>query len=343
MPQPSRFDISNPRQPWPTIDPFLFCVHHLDHYPQGNELLGPSTTLQGRNLGSDFSGLDGWSMYHGQRIPGFPAHPHRGFETVTIVREGLIDHSDSAGATARYGQGDVQWLTAGSGIVHCEMFPLVHLEQPNTVELFQVWLNLPAKNKMAPPNFAMHWSEHITRFTHTDAQGLQTNICCIAGALGNKVSLPAPAHSWASEPESDVGIFTVHMQAGAQWTLPAAQHAQTRRMVYFFAGEEMEIDTFALHSGTALEVAPQSALTLHNGKQAAQLLILQGRPIEEPVAQHGPFVMNTVAEIHQAFADYRATEFGGWAWDRSDPTHARTAGRFARHPNGQIDTPPATR
>ena len=89
--------------PWRTQDPYLFCVHHLDNYPAGNSELGPSKELlRGRHIGSDFSGTDGWSMYHGSNVPGFPQHPHRGFETITFVRSGTIDHSDSLGATARY-------------------------------------------------------------------------------------------------------------------------------------------------------------------------------------------------------------------------------------------------
>ena len=110
--------------PWATDDPFLFCVHHDDAYPRGNEAMGPDASLAGRSIGQDFDGKDGWRMYHGDVVPGFPQHPHRGFETVTIVRQGFIDHSDSLGATARFGAGDVQWLTAGRGIVHAEMFPL---------------------------------------------------------------------------------------------------------------------------------------------------------------------------------------------------------------------------
>src|SRR5437588_8611823 len=80
---------------WPTIDPFLFCAHHDDAYPSGNESLAPAVPVDDRDLGMDFSGTDGWSMYHGHVVPGFPQHPHRGFETVTFVRKGLIDHSDS--------------------------------------------------------------------------------------------------------------------------------------------------------------------------------------------------------------------------------------------------------
>ena len=89
--------------PWPTLDPFLFCVHHNDQYPAGNAQLGPNASLAGRRIGQDFGNKDGWSMYHGDVVPGFPRHPHRGFETVTVVRSGLIDHADSLGAAARYG------------------------------------------------------------------------------------------------------------------------------------------------------------------------------------------------------------------------------------------------
>ena len=148
---------------WGTADPFLFCVHHLDRYPAANEHMGPAASLEARDLGMDFSGAEGWSMYHGSIVPGFPQHPHRGFETVTYVRQGFIDHSDSLGATARFGRGDVQWLTAGSGIVHCEMFPLLDRTGPNTTELFQIWLNLPSEDKMVDPYFTMQWGEEIPR------------------------------------------------------------------------------------------------------------------------------------------------------------------------------------
>ena len=147
--------------PWPTIDPFLFCVHHNDQYPAGNDDMSPKASLYGRNIGSDFSGKDGWSMYHGDSVPGFPRHPHRGFETVTVARQGYIDHSDSLGATARFGNGDCQWMTAGAGVVHCEMFPLVNKDKGNPTELFQIWLNLPQKEKMVPAYFTMLWKESI--------------------------------------------------------------------------------------------------------------------------------------------------------------------------------------
>jgi redox-sensitive bicupin YhaK (pirin superfamily) len=91
---------------WQTLDPFLFCVHHEDQFPKGNDELGPAASLAGRNIGQDFVVKDGWRMYHGEKVPGFPGHPHRGFETITVVREGLVDHADSAGGKGRYGNGD---------------------------------------------------------------------------------------------------------------------------------------------------------------------------------------------------------------------------------------------
>src|SRR3954451_18238700 len=187
--------------PWPMIDPFLFCVHHDDAYPAGNAQLGPDASLEGREIGQDFAGIDGWRMYHGAVVPGFPQHPHRGFETVTFVRQGLIDHSDSLGATARFGRGDVQWLTAGAGIVHCEMFPLLDRHGPNPCELFQIWLNLPADDKMVDPYFTMLWDHEIPRHNATDGEGRATEVTVIAGALEGLQPPAGPPNSWASRPE----------------------------------------------------------------------------------------------------------------------------------------------
>ena len=324
--------------PWKTLDPFLFCVHHLDAYPPGNESMGPAASLAGRDMGQDFAGKDGWSMYHGQTIPGFPSHPHRGFETVTITRQGLIDHSDSLGATARFGGGDVQWLTAGKGVVHCEMFPLVHTDKPNPAELFQIWLNLPAKNKMVDAHFTMFWREDIAHVQSIDANARTTDVTCVAGNLGDAKGLPPPPDSWASNGDADLAIWTIKMQAGARWTLPGATGNGTRRMMYFFKGSALDIDGQAVPPSSAVELKAGANAELVCGDDMTELLLLQGRPINEPVAQHGPFVMNTQAEIQQAFADYRRTEFGGWPWPASDPVHPRAQGRFAKHADGRVET-----
>ena len=330
--------ISQLGMPWPTIDPFLFCVYHDDAYPRGNTHMGPDASLAGRNLGQDFERKDGWSMYHGQQVPGFPSHPHRGFETVTIVRKGLIDHSDSLGATARFGGGDTQWLTAGKGIVHSEMFPLLNQNQSNPLELFQIWLNLPAKSKMVAPHFTMLWSEKIPRQTFTDASGKTTDVACIAGQLGDAQALPPPPDSWASQPQADVAIWTIKMQPGARWTVPAALGQGTRRQLYFFKGGSVNIADHTITEHAAIELNASMDIELVNGRDVSEFLVLQGNPIAEPVAQYGPFVMNTQAEIHQAFADYRATKFGGWPFADSAPVHGKEAQRFAKHADGKIET-----
>lgn len=324
--------------PWDTLDPFLFCVHHDDAYPKGNDVLGPAASLAGRDLGQDFEGLDGWRMYHGETVPGFPQHPHRGFETVTIARRGLIDHSDSLGATARFGRGDVQWLTAGRGIVHSEMFPLVEREQPNPVELFQIWLNLPRANKMVAPYFSMLWSPSVPTHVATDEQGRRTSVTIVAGALGEVKPPPAPPDSWAAREENDVAIWTIKLEPSAQWTLPAARPG-TNRALYFFSGEALEVAGRKVPRGVRVVLQPDASVPLVNGPAEAELLLLQGQPIREPVVSYGPFVMNSRMEIEQAFADYRRTQFGGWPWRRDDPVHPREEGRFAKHVDGRLERP----
>jgi redox-sensitive bicupin YhaK (pirin superfamily) len=327
--------------PWMTLDPFLFCVHHDDAYPRGNGELGPAATLEGRDLGQDFAGKDGWRMYHGQRIPGFPQHPHRGFETITIVRKGFIDHSDSLGAAARYGQGDVQWLTAGAGINHAEMFPLLRTEADNPTELFQIWLNLPKRSKFARPYFTMFWGNTIPRFVVTDAAGRKASIEVIAGELEGRTAPNPPPDSFASQRESGVAIWTVALEAGAQWTLPAAE-AGLNRSLYFFSGAGVTVGARSVSARQHVLLKSDVPTTLVATNGPAQVLMLQGRPIGEPVVKHGPFVMNTPQEIQQAYADYQRTQFGGWPWPDTAPVHGLESRHFARHADGRIDSPVPT-
>lgn len=323
---------------WPTLDPFLFCVHHDDAYPKGNGHFGPAASLEGRDLGQDFAGIDGWRMYHGRQVPGFPNHPHRGFETVTYVRRGLIDHSDSLGAAARFGRGDTQWLTAGGGIVHAEMFPLLDEDAPNPVELFQIWVNLPAEDKMVEPHFAMLWDGDTPRVRHTDGDGNLTEVTVIAGTLDGHVAPPPPPHSWAARPEADVAIWHIRMEPGARWTMPAAQGPRTVRTLYVFEGDGVRVDGTEVPGTTGAVVRADQAIDLESSS-GVEVLLLQGRPIDEPVAQYGPFVMNDQAGIEQAFDDYRATGFGGWPWPEDGPVHGREPERFARRPDGVREQP----
>lgn len=319
---------------WETSDPFLFCVHHLDHYPAGNEQLGPEASLEGRNLGQDFTKKDGWRMYHGDRVPGFPSHPHRGFETVTVVLDGFVDHSDSHGAAGRYGNGDVQWMTAGAGLQHAEMFPLLEREKPNPLELFQIWLNLPKAKKFSKPYYDMLWAEDIPVYIEKDRMGSLTEVTLIAGRIG-ELSAPAPApDSWAADPGNEVGIWLIKMEANASWTIPPAS-LEVNRTLYFYRGSGINMAGIDVPPYHSVDLLADQPVIIENGDQDAFCLILQGRPINEPVVQHGPFVMNNVLEIQQAFSDYRKTQFGGWPWNRHDHVHPRNMGRFARYSDGR--------
>lgn len=315
---------------WPTLDPFLFCAHHDDAYPKGNAAFGPDASLAGRDLGMDFAGKDGWRMYHGDVVPGFPQHPHRGFETVTLVRRGLIDHSDSLGATARFGHGDVQWLTAGKGIVHSEMFPLLSRDQDNPVELFQIWLNLHSRDKMADPHFTMMWADEVPR-----VHGEGSTITLVTGAYGDTAAPTPPPRSWAARADSDVAIWTIRLEPGAVITLPKAGHASSLRMLYFFVGDKVQVGDDWVRQHQAMVIDAGRALRVQGGAEACELLLLQGRPIAEPVAQHGPFVMNTRDEIRQAIHDYQRTRFGGWPHESDGPVHGSVPERFADRGNGR--------
>ena len=320
---------------WPTLDPFLFCVHHLDEYPAGNDRQGPVADLSGRPLGQDFEGIDGWRMYHGQIVPGFPAHPHRGFETVTYVRQGLVDHADSMGAAARYGRGDVQWLTAGSGIQHAEMFPLLDRDGGNTLELFQIWVNLPASDKMVDPHFSMFWDADVPRVV---ADGVTVTV--VAGTLGDAEPPSPPPASWGSRDEAELAIWHIVLDPGGSWTLPAAASADANRVLYVFDGEGADLDGTTVDAPTGAVVDPSKPVPIRNGSsRPVEILMLQGRPLDEPVARYGPFVMNTRDEIQQAFEDYQRTRFGGWPWDRDDPVHGVDGERFAKHADGRVDQP----
>mgnify|MGYP006275219517 CR=1 FL=1 len=320
---------------WPTVDPFLFCAHHVDHYPAGDGAFGPAASLAGRDLGMDFAGIDGWRMYHGRIVPGFPQHPHRGFETVTYARRGLIDHADSLGAAARFGRGDVQWMTAGRGVVHAEMFPLLDVDGPNEAELFQVWLNLPAADKLAEPCYRIFWDDEIPR---VHGAGAATEVTVIAGRLeGVEPPTPPPA-SYATDPDHDVAIWHVRCGPGARWEMPAARFPDTVRTAYVFAGVGVAFGGHGVPNGHAALLAAGEPVTVAS-EDGGEFLVLQGRPLHEPVAQHGPFVMNHRHEIVEAIEEYQRTEFGGWPWPVDDPVHGAEPQRFARHADGRIERP----
>lgn len=323
---------------WPTREPFLFCVHHLDRYPKGESDFGPERKhLKGRQIGQDFVEKDGFRMYHGEVVPGFPVHPHRGFETITIVRRGYVDHADSLGAAGRYGEGDVQWMTAGAGVQHSEMFPLLKQDQENTVELFQIWLNLPRKSKMVPPHFTMFWSEKVPRL-QLDNNRVEVDV--IAGSFSGTKALSPPPDSWAANPDNEVRVLIIKIKPGGKFEFPKAV-GPTSRMLYFYEGSSAVLQGTKVNAHTAFEISSREELELSidAGAQGACFLLLEAKPIGEPTVQYGPFVMNSKEEIAQTIEDFRKTEFGGWTWPSDAPVHGPGLKRFAKFPDGKLETP----
>ena len=316
---------------WDTQDPFLFCAYHLDHYPKGNVEMGPAESLEGRALGSDFQIKDGWRMYHGKKVPGFPYHPHRGFETVTLANKGYCDHSDSLGAAGRFGNGDVQWMTAGIGVQHSEMFPLINQDSDNPLELLQLWLNLPRAKKFVQPHFKMLWSETIPEL---DEDGVQIKL--IAGTYKGQDSPGAAPDSWAADKNNHVRIMLVTLEPHASFTLDSIPEG-INRSLYYFEGETLKLNDEPIPKLSGLYIDGEMDLQIRNGAKESRILILEGKPIGEPVAKYGPFVMNTDQEIREAMRDYGKTQFGGWPWPVAEQVHDRDRGRFALYPDGKLE------
>jgi redox-sensitive bicupin YhaK (pirin superfamily) len=320
---------------WEMYDPFLFCAHHKDHYPKGNSNFGPDPELlMGRNIGNDFVMKDGFRMYHGSTVPGFPVHPHRGFETITITLEGLIDHADSLGGAGRYGFGDVQWMTAGKGIQHTEMFPLLNLDGDNPLELFQIWLNLPSTSKFVDPYYKMLWNEDVPTIEFKDETEKKTSIRVIAGNYYDTKAVDPTPDSWAANPENEIAIWLIKMESGAKLELPTTSGDITRA-VYFYKGNSIEIDETIIPKYHQAKLDPSVKMEIKNAEGEAYILLVQGKAINEPVAQYGPFVMNNQSEIQQAFDDFNETKFGGWPWDRNDPVHGSEVRRFSKFADGE--------
>ena len=228
---------------------------------------------------------------------GVGQHPHRGFETVTIVYQGEVEHRDSTGNGGVIGPGDVQWMTAASGILHEEFHSQAFTRKGGALEMVQLWVNLPAKDKMAAPGYQGILDQDIPQVDLAEGAG---TLRVIAGDYtGNK----GPAHTF-----TPIDVWDVRLRQGRATTLPIPE-GRTAALV-------------VLH-GTVLvnnqEVVREAQMVLLDraGKDLrveansdATLLLLSGEPIDEPIVGHGPFVMNTQGEILQAMQDFNAGRFG---------------------------------
>jgi len=226
----------------------------------------------------------------GDYIGGFPDHPHRGFETVTYMLQGRMRHKDSAGHEGLLVPGGVQWMTAGRGVIHSEMPE----QQDGAMEGFQLWLNLPAKDKLRDP-----WYRDIAPAEIPEWQGEGANVRVIAGASHGVEGAMRREHT---EPL----YLDIRLEPGARFEqpLPAAHNA----FVYVYrgelalAGQPVRRQRMAILANTP----GSDGVVLAAGSEGAQAILVAGRPLGEPIAQYGPFVMNTNAEIFQAVEDFRA-------------------------------------
>ena len=232
-------------------------------------------------------------------LAGFPAHPHRGFETVTYMLDGHMQHKDNPGNTGDLGPGDVQWMSAARGIIHSEM----PQQTEGRMRGFQLWLNLPAKEKMKPAAYRDIPSGEIPVVSKDGAQ-----VKVIAGRFEDTAG---PIRGGSTDPY----YFDVHLAPGAvvQAALPLGHSA----FLYAYEGEALvgeEKKSVARRAAGLL--SDGDAVRLEGGKEGARVLVLAGKPLREPVVQYGPFVMNTREEIEQAIDDYQSGAFARGAVGR---------------------------
>ncbi len=224
-------------------------------------------------------------------IGGFPDHPHRGFETVTYMLEGRMRHNDSKGNSGDLGPGSVQWMTAGSGLIHSEM----PLQEHGMMRGFQLWVNLPARDKMTPPRYQDIAPEAVPVVTRP---GLTMKI--LTGTSAEGVS--GPVAGIATEPL----YFDAHLDAHAQLVEPLPRGHSA--FVYCYEGQ-IRVGPTSLRHGELGVLGAGDRMVGEAGEQGARVLLVAGRPLHEPIERHGPFVMNTREEIRQAFADFHAGRF----------------------------------
>ncbi|HMS45761.1 MAG TPA: pirin family protein [Alphaproteobacteria bacterium] len=262
----------------------LFSYHH-----QADEI-SPFLLL-------DYAGPTDFSPSKHRRGVGF--HPHRGFETVTIVYQGALEHKDSAGNSGKIGPGDVQWMTAARGILHEEMHSQAFTEKGGSMEMVQLWVNLPAKDKMTKPGYQEITKSNIPVVILPNKAG---ELRVIAGSYG-KAEGPAKTFT-------PVSLLDINLEVGKSLTVPLTEGHNT--MILLRRGQIKIVGADNSETINAKELAlfsQEGNQVLINSLDNSSLLLLSGEPLNEPVVGYGPFVMNTQAEINQALADFRAGKF----------------------------------
>lgn len=266
-----------------------FPVHGMFNYN------GPNVPLRSPFLLLDYAAPTQFSPTDERR--GVGSHPHRGFETVTIVYDGEVEHRDSNGAGGVIGPGDVQWMTAAGGILHQEFHSDAYARRGGLFEVVQLWVNLPAKDKMGPSGYQSILNADIPTLPLPDSAG---TLRLIAGEYAD---VRGPARTF-----TPMNVWDLRLRAGATASLP--QPAGWSTLVLVLDGQ---VQINAAHDLSKLQMATLSmagsGVTL-TASSDAKLLLLAGEPIDEPVVGHGPFVMNSQQQIIQAIADFNSGKFG---------------------------------
>jgi quercetin 2,3-dioxygenase len=252
------------------IDPFLLLNHH-----------GPQTYKP-----------------HNQGLP-FGPHPHRGFETLTFILEGDITHQDTSGGRDVIAAGGVQWMTAGSGLIHAEVSSEKFKEEGGPLEILQLWFNLPAKYKMTKPNYVGLQKDAIPVVTEDNGK---VNINVISGSWDN---VKGPISSL-----TDIHMASIELKQGGKFTTSVTAE---RNIFFYVVSGKINVNNEAVSKLSLVEFANEGEMLVVEATEDAFILLGHAYPFNEPVVSHGPFVMNTEEEIRDAFRDYQAGKMGTWS------------------------------
>lgn len=320
---------------WDTEDPFTFASHHEDDYPHGNaQLAPPLDEIRGRDLGRDYEKRLGFRMYHGKVVPGFPAHAHWGYETVTLPETGYVDHFDSLGNQGRFGFGDVQWVCAPSRYTHDEMYPLVDQEGRNPNDITQIMVNLPLEMKGGPCAVNDVWRGDVPSVT---GDGYEVRVLC--GSFGGSPTMTSPSPvSWTHEPSHAVRILRISMEPGAEVVLDATS-GRANRNLYNVSGDGYTVDGIGVPRESRVKAVADADLRIVNGDEPTVLWVLEGVPIGQRMESYGPVVLGSTDEVRAAMQDIRTDQFKDWDWDVIDKAQPVDAGRFIRYADGTEERP----
>jgi len=322
----------------PVQNPFILIARHVDRYPAGNGDMAPAAFPDDWERGNDFTSNRGWHMYHGEYVPGFPAHPHRGFETITYARQGTIDHFDSHGNYGRYSDGDIQWMISGKGLQHAEMFPLIHTDKENPFEIVQIWLNLPSHMKMAEPSYRMHWREQTPVVSLSEKNPAENQLKVLVGRYFATAAQRPADTSYGFDEDHYINVWDGHLKKGEEITIP--KFPEDVKVQLYVADGLLAAADYEVVSDSLLVYTSDTELVF-TAREDTEFMVFTGKAIDEEVFAYGPFVMNTREEVIQAYRDFEKNQFGGWPWSSSAPVIPSDKGRFSVHDKGSKITYPS--